>query len=69
VAKYVCAAWKMRTVYAHTIQVVASGQIMLPPGLTSPSTLVGGKALNPIGAVEVLGGFVLTAGPPCLGIC
>jgi hypothetical protein len=44
-------------------------RLMLPPGLTSPSTSVGGKALNPIvGAVEVLGGFVLTAGPPCLGI-
>jgi hypothetical protein len=29
----------------------------------------GGKVLNLIGAAEVLGGFVLIAGPPCLGIC
>jgi hypothetical protein len=30
---------------------------MLPPGLRSPSTSVGGEAHNPIGPVEVLGGF------------
>jgi hypothetical protein len=40
-------------------------RLMLPPGLSSPSTSVGGI----IGAVEVLGDFVLTAGPPCLGEC
>jgi hypothetical protein len=38
--------------------------MIIKPMMTSK----GGKALNPIGAVEVLGGFVLTAGPPCLGI-
>lgn len=37
---------------------------LFPPGLTSPPTSqpVGGKALTPIGAAEVLGGFVLAAG-------
>jgi hypothetical protein len=38
---------------------------MLVPGLTSRPTVqpVGGKALTPIGAVEVLGTFDLAAGP------
>jgi hypothetical protein len=62
-------AYSLKRAVAANEPCTLSIVVLHTPGLTSPSTSVGGKALNPIGAAEDLGGCVLIAGPPCLGIC